>query len=191
MDREEETMPEINDTPPPQRVRRRRPIRTFTFLAILIVASGLGLFSANLINMGWLSVSGIPILSDAMEYREQKAIQNREASALIAAAPRRTFGASEFVAFPETTVNLSAAAQAKILRMNIMIETDMDGRRSLEPLLPKAQDTVREFLSLLDERDLSGVAYSHNIRREIARRVNSVIGVEVVRSVLITQMVIQ
>jgi hypothetical protein len=93
---------------------------------------------------------------------------------------------------PEVVVNMQTAdGRPTFLKLKLTLELpDEDAVDELDPNMPRLQDMFQSFLRELRPEDLSGSQGSYQLRMEILRRVNLVIGPSKANAVLIEEMLI-
>lgn len=102
------------------------------------------------------------------------------------------FGKYEDIPLGEITVTLGNTANAKFLKANIVLAVESYYIEKITNNMINIQSTVETFLREIDEKDLSGAAGIYNIRQNIMRRVNNLIGEkDAVVNVFITNLVFQ
>ena len=97
-----------------------------------------------------------------------------------------------FYTLPDVVVNMQTAdGRPTYLKLKLTLELPDEGSaETLEPNLPRLQDMFQGFLRELRPEDLSGSQGSYQLRMEILRRVNLVIGPSKANAVLIEEMLI-
>lgn len=97
-----------------------------------------------------------------------------------------------FYTMPEVVVNMQTAdGRPTFLKLKLTLELpDADAVEELDPNMPRLQDMFQTFLRELRPEDLSGSQGSYQLRMEILRRVNLVIGPSKANAVLIEEMLI-
>lgn len=97
-----------------------------------------------------------------------------------------------FYTMPEVVVNMQAAdGRPTFLKLKLTLELpDAEAVDELDPNMPRLQDMFQTFLRELRPEDLSGSQGSYQLRMEILRRVNLVIGPAKANAVLIEEMLI-
>lgn len=97
-----------------------------------------------------------------------------------------------FYTLPEVVVNMQTAdGRPTFLKLKLTLELPDEGVvDELDPNMPRLQDMFQTFLRELRPEDLSGSQGSYQLRMEILRRVNLVIGPAKANAVLIEEMLI-
>jgi len=97
-----------------------------------------------------------------------------------------------FYTMPEVVVNMQTAdGRPTFLKLKLTLELPDEGAvEELDPNMPRLQDMFQSFLRELRPEDLSGSQGSYQLRMEILRRVNLVIGPSKANAVLIEEMLI-
>ncbi len=97
-----------------------------------------------------------------------------------------------FYTMPEVVVNMQTAdGRPTFLKLKLTLELPDDTVvEALEPNMPRLTDMFQTFLRELRPEDLSGSQGSYQLRMEILRRVNLVIGPSRANAVLIEEMLI-
>ncbi|MDP3178896.1 MAG: flagellar basal body-associated FliL family protein [Spirochaetaceae bacterium] len=97
-----------------------------------------------------------------------------------------------FYTLPEVVVNMQTAdGRPTFLKLKLTLELpDEEVVDELDPNMPRLQDMFQTFLRELRPEDLSGSQGSYQLRMEILRRVNLVIGPAKANAVLIEEMLI-
>ena len=97
-----------------------------------------------------------------------------------------------FYTMPEVVVNMQTAdGRPTYLKLKLTLELPDDTVvEELEPNMPRLTDMFQTFLRELRPEDLSGSQGSYQLRMEILRRVNLVIGPSKANAVLIEEMLI-
>ena len=97
-----------------------------------------------------------------------------------------------FYTMPEVVVNMQTAdGRPTFLKLKLTLELpDAEVVEELDPNMPRLQDMFQTFLRELRPEDLSGSQGSYQLRMEILRRVNLVIGPSKANAVLIEEMLI-
>ena len=97
-----------------------------------------------------------------------------------------------FYTMPEVVVNMQTAdGRPTFLKLKLTLELPDDTVvETLEPNMPRLTDMFQTFLRELRPEDLSGSQGSYQLRMEILRRVNLVIGPSKANAVLIEEMLI-
>jgi flagellar FliL protein len=97
-----------------------------------------------------------------------------------------------FYTMPDVVVNMQTAdGRPTFLKLKLTLELPDDSVvEELDPNMPRLQDMFQTFLRELRPEDLSGSQGSYQLRMEILRRVNLVIGPSKVSAVLIEEMLI-
>lgn len=97
-----------------------------------------------------------------------------------------------FYTMPEVVVNMQTAdGRPTFLKLKLTLELpDAEAVEELDPNMPRLQDMFQTFLRELRPEDLSGSQGSYQLRMEILRRVNLVIGPSKANAVLIEEMLI-
>lgn len=97
-----------------------------------------------------------------------------------------------FYTMPEVVVNMQTAdGRPTFLKLKLTLELPDDTAiEELEPNMPRLTDMFQTFLRELRPEDLSGSQGSYQLRMEILRRVNLVIGPSKANAVLIEEMLI-
>ncbi len=97
-----------------------------------------------------------------------------------------------FYTMPDVVVNMQTAdGRPTFLKLKLTLELPDDSVvEKLDPSMPRLQDMFQTFLRELRPEDLSGSQGSYQLRMEILRRVNLVIGPSKANAVLIEEMLI-
>ena len=97
-----------------------------------------------------------------------------------------------FYTMPDVVVNMQTAdGKPTFLKLKLTLELpDESVVEELDPNMPRLQDMFQTFLRELRPEDLSGSQGSYQLRMEILRRVNLVIGPSKAKAVLIEEMLI-
>jgi flagellar FliL protein len=97
-----------------------------------------------------------------------------------------------FYTLPDVVVNMQTAdGKPTFLKLKLTLELpDESAVEELDPNMPRLQDMFQTFLRELRPEDLSGSQGSYQLRMEILRRVNLVIGPSKANAVLIEEMLI-
>ena len=97
-----------------------------------------------------------------------------------------------FYTLPDVVVNMQTAdGRPTFLKLKLTLELpDEEAVDELDPNMPRLQDMFQTFLRELRPEDLSGSQGSYQLRMEILRRVNLVIGPQKANAVLIEEMLI-
>lgn len=97
-----------------------------------------------------------------------------------------------FYTMPDVVVNMQTAdGRPTFLKLKLTLELpDEAVVEELDPNMPRLQDMFQTFLRELRPEDLSGSQGSYQLRMEILRRVNLVIGPSKANAVLIEEMLI-
>ena len=97
-----------------------------------------------------------------------------------------------FYTLPDVVVNMQTAdGKPTFLKLKLTLELpDETVVEQLDPNMPRLQDMFQTFLRELRPEDLSGSQGSYQLRMEILRRVNLVIGPSKANAVLIEEMLI-
>ncbi len=97
-----------------------------------------------------------------------------------------------FYTLPDVVVNMQTAdGKPTFLKLKLTLELpDAAAVEQLDPNMPRLQDMFQTFLRELRPEDLSGSQGSYQLRMEILRRVNLVIGPSKANAVLIEEMLI-
>jgi len=97
-----------------------------------------------------------------------------------------------FYTLPDVVVNMQTAdGKPTFLKLKLTLELpDEAVVEELDPNMPRLQDMFQTFLRELRPEDLSGSQGSYQLRMEILRRVNLVIGPSKANAVLIEEMLI-
>ncbi len=97
-----------------------------------------------------------------------------------------------FYTLPDVVVNMQTAdGRPTFLKLKLTLELPDEGAvEELDPNMPRLQDMFQTFLRELRPEDLSGSQGSYQLRMEILRRVNLVIGPQKANAVLIEEMLI-
>ena len=97
-----------------------------------------------------------------------------------------------FYTMPDVVVNMQTAdGRPTFLKLKLTLELPDDAAvEELDPNMPRLQDMFQTFLRELRPEDLSGSQGSYQLRMEILRRVNLVIGPSKANAVLIEEMLI-
>lgn len=97
-----------------------------------------------------------------------------------------------FYTMPDVVVNMQTAdGRPTFLKLKLTLELPDDSAvEELDPNMPRLQDMFQTFLRELRPEDLSGSQGSYQLRMEILRRVNLVIGPSKANAVLIEEMLI-
>jgi flagellar protein FliL len=132
-------------------------------------------------------------------FSPKKIEEARPASVETAAQAQPGRRLPHFLDIPEMTVNLSAGGNAPAagarpayLRIRMALElTDASVAASIQPVMPRVQDTLQTFLRELRTSDLEGSAGVHRLREELGRRVNLVVQPARVEAVLFRELLVQ
>ncbi|MCC5978800.1 MAG: flagellar basal body-associated protein FliL [Salinarimonas sp.] len=100
-----------------------------------------------------------------------------------------------FVDVREMTVNLASEPnqdRPRFLRFSVALEVDdPDVASSLEPLMPRIEDTFQVFVRELRPSELEGSAGVYRLREELLRRVNIAVHPAKVDGILFKEVVVQ
>ncbi len=100
-----------------------------------------------------------------------------------------------FVDVREMTVNLASEPnqdRPRFLRFSVALEVDdPEVASSLEPLMPRIEDTFQVFVRELRPSELEGSAGVYRLREELLRRVNIAVHPAKVDGVLFKELVVQ
>jgi flagellar FliL protein len=126
---------------------------------------------------------------DAKGGKEGKEGKGGEASAAVV---REGPDGVVFYTMPEMVVNMQTAdGRPTFLKLKLTLELPDDTVvEAMDPNMPRLQDMFQTFLRELRPEDLSGSQGSYQLRMEILRRVNLVIGPSKANAVLIEEMLI-
>lgn len=104
-------------------------------------------------------------------------------------------GPAIFVDVRELTVNLASEPnqdRPRYLRFSVALEVDdPEVASSLEPLMPRIEDTFQVFVRELRPSELEGSAGVYRLREELLRRVNIAVHPAKVDGVLFKELVVQ
>lgn len=125
------------------------------------------------------------------EKKEEKK-EGKEGEAGAAAVVREGPDGIVFYTLPEVVVNMQTAdGRPTFLKLKLTLELpDETVVEELEPNMPRLTDMFQTFLRELRPEDLSGSQGSYQLRMEILRRVNLVIGPSKASAILIEEMLI-
>ncbi len=125
------------------------------------------------------------------EKKKEKKKEGKEGEA-GAAVVREGPDGIVFYTMPEVVVNMQTAdGRPTFLKLKLTLELpDHTVVEELEPNMPRLTDMFQTFLRELRPEDLSGSQGSYQLRMEILRRVNLVIGPAKANAVLIEEMLI-
>lgn len=100
-----------------------------------------------------------------------------------------------FVDVREMTVNLASEPnqeRPRFLRFSVALEVDdPDVAASLEPLMPRIEDTFQVFVREMRPSELEGSAGVYRLREELLRRVNIAVHPARVDGILFKEVVVQ
>jgi flagellar FliL protein len=100
-----------------------------------------------------------------------------------------------FIEVREMTVNLapdSAQDRAKLLRFKVSLEVkDPKAIPSIQPLMPRVEDSFQVYVRELRASDLEGSAGLYRLREELLRRVNYAVHPAKIDAVLFKDLVVQ
>ncbi len=100
-----------------------------------------------------------------------------------------------FVDIPEMVVNLASEPnqdRPRFLKFNVALEVDdPELAASLEPLMPRIEDTFQVFVRELRPSELEGSAGVYRLREELLRRVNIAVHPAKVDGILFKEVVVQ
>ena len=120
--------------------------------------------------------------------KEEKGKEGEKGAAVVREGPDGVV----FYTLPDVVVNMQTAdGKPTFLKLKLTLELpDESAVEELDPNMPRLQDMFQTFLRELRPEDLSGSQGSYQLRMEILRRVNLVIGPSKANAVLIEEMLI-
>ncbi|MBV9829024.1 MAG: flagellar basal body-associated FliL family protein [Alphaproteobacteria bacterium] len=160
------TKAEASDGPPPKKGGKKKLI-IFAAIALLLGGAGGG---------AYFFAPGL--------FGKQPVSQ--EASKAELPAPKPVF-----VELPEMSLSLPNGSQARQLRIKIALELIAKGPEAPQPqvLSPKVYDALLTYLRTLTDSEVQGSLAIDRIRGDLFRRLELLLGPNVVRDVLITSLV--
>lgn len=95
------------------------------------------------------------------------------------------------VDLPEMIVNLRGPSPTKYLKIGITLGTTAGNRTRVEQSLPRLIDAEHEFMRNVDQYDLQGSVGLARLRLELRRRIDLILGPDVVTDVLLRSLLTQ
>lgn len=96
----------------------------------------------------------------------------------------------KFVDLEPLVITLGNFASSRHLRFHAYLEVPPESASEVEHLRPRILDVLNTYLRAISENDLEDPASMNQIRAQMLRRVQIVVGVENVRDLLITEFVL-
>ena len=98
---------------------------------------------------------------------------------------------ARYVALPEITANLSVGARPSFIKARIIVEAPNERAAIFERREGEIVDVLQEYIRQLTPRDLEGAAGFHRFRAGARRRIELLLGEDVVRDVYVVELLSQ
>lgn len=95
------------------------------------------------------------------------------------------------VDLPEMIVNLRGSSASKYLKIGITLGMTAGNKAKVEQSLPRLIDAEHEFMRNVDQYDLEGSAGLARLRLELRRRIDLILGPDIVTDVLLRSLLTQ
>lgn len=105
-------------------------------------------------------------------------------------APLITAGQT-YVPVKEILITVGRAPATRYLKMNVSIVTDSSGAQSVRDAEPVLIDAFNTYLRTIELEDFENPAFYSNLREQLARRSELVLGNSVSKGVLITEFLLR
>jgi len=98
-----------------------------------------------------------------------------------------------FYQMPDMLVNLNHKdKRSQYLKLKVALEvSDVETKRSIEPMMPRIMDIFQIYLRELRKEDLEGSAGVYRLKEELLRRINLVLDPRKVDRILFKEMIVQ
>jgi flagellar FliL protein len=137
-------------------------------LVLALVGAGLGFYA---VQSGFLGMAGAPAVSHEK-------------------APEMKSSEVEFVPLEPLTISISGRSQSRFVRFRTELEVAQGMTADVQKMMPRVVDVLNGYLRALTLADLEDPMALTRMRAQILRRVQIVLGDDVVRDVLIMEFVL-
>lgn len=170
----------MSDAEPPQNPpkKSRKPLIIGVFSAVLLGAAGF-----------YASYTGLVLAAPAPAH--EPVAHHSPPDPVQAALPRQVpAGAVAYVALPSMIISLPQGTGRGHLKFTAQLETPPEAASEVEAHIPRVLDVLNGYLRAVDVSTFEDPGVLSDLRKQMLRRVQVVVGVEAVRDFLVTEFVL-